>query len=389
MAVKPGIEVLLNDRRDRIRGARVGAVVHPASVLPDFRHTADALIECGEFRLASLFGPQHGARGEKQDNMVESEFYRDPHTGLPVHSLYGETRWPTEEMLQGLDVLLYDLQDVGTRVYTFIYTMAYCMEACARSGKEMVVLDRPNPVNGRDVEGNLLDPEFRSFVGRYPLPMRHGMTAGELARLFNAEYGIGCSLTVIEMQGWKRDHWFDQTGLPWVQPSPNLPTLDSATVYPGTVLVEGTGLSEGRGTTRPFELIGAPFIDSRAFAGRLNAQGLPGVWFRAAYFQPTFQKWAGQMCGGIQIHVTDREKFEPYLTGIAVISAARALYPDSFQWREPPYEYEYEKLPFDILSGGKGIAQMIEQQAPLSQIRQSWQEDVNGFLRQRAQYLIY
>jgi uncharacterized protein YbbC (DUF1343 family) len=389
MAVSPGIEVLLHDRRDRIRGARVGAVVHPASVLPDLRHTADALIECGEFQLVSLFGPQHGARGEKQDNMVESEFYRDPHTGLPVHSLYGETRWPTEEMLQGLDVLLYDLQDAGTRVYTFIYTMAYCMEACARSGKEMVVLDRPNPVNGRDVEGNLLDPEFRSFVGRYPLPMRHGMTAGELARLFNAEYGIGCSLTVVEMEGWKRDHWFDRTGLPWVQPSPNLPTLDSATVYPGTVLVEGTNLSEGRGTTRPFELIGAPFMDSRAFAERLNAQGLPGVWFRAAYFQPTFQKWAGQMCGGIQIHVTDREKFEPYLTGIAVISAARALCPDSFQWREPPYEYEYEKLPFHILSGGKGIAQMIERQAPLSQIRQSWQDDINEFLRIRAQYLIY
>jgi len=389
MAVRPGIEVLLNDRRDRIRGARLGAVVHPASVLPDLRHTADALIECGELPLVSLFGPQHGARGEKQDNMVESEFYRDPHTGLPVHSLYGETRWPTEEMLQELDVLLYDLQDAGTRVYTFIYTMAYCMEACARCGKEMMVLDRPNPVNGREVEGNLLDPEFRSFVGRYPLPMRHGMTAGELARLFNAEYGIGCSLTVVEMQGWKRDHWFDRTGLPWVQPSPNLPTLDSATVYPGTVLVEGTGLSEGRGTTRPFELIGAPFIDSRAFAAHLNAQGLPGVWFRAAYFQPTFQKWAGQMCGGIQIHVTDRERFEPYLTGIAVISAARALYPDSFKWREPPYEYEYEKLPFHILSGGKGIAEMIERQAPLSQIRQSWQQDINAFLRMRAQYLIY
>ncbi len=389
MAVSPGIEVLLKDRRDLIRGARVGAVVHPASVLPDFRHTADALIECGEFRLVSLFGPQHGARGEKQDNMVESEFYRDPHTGLPVHSLYGETRWPTEEMLEGVDALLYDLQDAGTRVYTFIYTMAYCMEACARYGKEMIVLDRPNPVNGTDVEGNLLNPEFRSFVGLYPLPMRHGMTAGELARLFNAEFGIGCRLTVVEMQGWTRDFWFDETRLPWVQPSPNLPTLDSATVYPGTVLVEGTGLSEGRGTTRPFELIGAPFVDSRAFAERLNAQRLPGAWFRPAYFQPTFQKWAGQMCGGVQIHVTDRERFEPYLTGIAVISAARALYPESFKWRDPPYEYESEKLPIHILAGGKGIAEMIERQAHLSQIRQSWQEDVSGFLRKRAEYLLY
>ena len=389
MPVRPGIEMLLSEQRDLVKAARVGVVVHPASVLSDLRHTADVLAECRDFKLVSLLGPQHGARGEKQDNMIESEFYRDPDIGLPVHSLYGDTRCPTKEMLGDIDVLLYDLQDAGTRVYTFIHTMAYCMEACARYGKRMIVLDRPNPVNGRAVEGNILDPDFRSFVGLYPIPMRHGMTTGELALLFNSEFGIHCDLAIVEMDGWHRDYWFEQTGLPWVQPSPNLPTIDSAIVYPGTVLVEGTCLSEGRGTTRPFELVGAPFIQSRTYAAYLNALHLPGVWFRPAYFQPTFQKWAGVMCGGVQIHVLDRENFEPCLTGIAVISAARALYPESFKWRNPPYEYEYEKLPIEILCGGKTIPDLIDRGAPPNEIRQSWQNDVTAFQRQRAPYLLY
>jgi uncharacterized protein YbbC (DUF1343 family) len=389
MRVQPGIEVLLKKRRNLIKAARVGAVVHPASVLPDLGHSADALAECPDFTLVSLFGPQHGARGEKQDNMIESEFYRDPDIGLPVHSLYGDTRCPTEDMLRDIDVLLFDLQDAGTRVYTFIHTMAYCMESCARYGKRMIVLDRPNPINGRTVEGNLLNPEYRSFVGLYPIPMRHGMTTGELALLINSEFGIHCDLTIIEMDGWRRDLWFEQTGLSWVQPSPNLPTIDSAVVYPGAVLVEGTCLSEGRGTTRPFELIGAPFIESRKYASYLNALNLPGVYFRAAYFQPTFQKWTGEMCGGIQIHVRDRESFEPYLTGIAVISAAHALYPEFFEWRKPPYEYECEKLPIEILCGGKTIPALISSSASPDEIRHSWQNDVAAFQRQRAPYLLY
>jgi uncharacterized protein YbbC (DUF1343 family) len=389
MRVRPGIEVLLDNRKNLIRGARIGFVVHPASILPDFQHAADALFACTESRLVSLFGPQHGARGEKQDNMIESEFYRDPDTGLPVHSLYGETRRPTEEMMKDLDLLICDLQDAGTRVYTFINTMAYCMEACTAYGKQMIVLDRPNPINGRQVEGNLLKPDYRSFVGLFPIPMRHGMTIGELALLFNSEFGLGCSLTVVPMEGWQRDKWFDQTGLPWVQPSPNLPTPDSAVVYPGMVLVEGTCLSEGRGTTRPFELVGAPFIRSSQYAESLNDLGLPGVWFRPAYFQPTFQKWAGKMCGGVQIHVRDRESFEPYLTGIAIISTAQALYPESFEWRSPPYEYEREKLPIEIISGGSEIPEMIRRQMPLDRARQSWQSEVSGFLRLRQPYLMY
>jgi uncharacterized protein YbbC (DUF1343 family) len=389
MSVNPGIEILLKDNLSMIRGAKVGAVVHPASVLCNLRHTADALRECGAFRLVSLFGPQHGARGEKQDNMVESSFYRDPDTDLPVHSLYGETRKPAEDMLQDIEVLLFDLQDVGTRVYTFIHTMAYCMQACALYGKRMIVLDRPNPINGRRIEGNLLDPDYRSFVGLYPIPMRHGMTVGELARFFNTEFKINCDLTVIPMEGWRRDLWFDQTGLPWIMPSPNLPTLDSATVYPGTVLIEGTMLSEGRGTTRPFELIGAPYINSRIFAEKLNDLELPGVRFRPANFQPTFQKWTGEMCGGVQIHVQDRDLLEPYLTGIAVISTAKALYPEDFQWRNPPYEYEDEKLPIEILCGGKAVPGMIRKGIVIDQIRQSWEHDIEAFTKQREPYLLY
>jgi len=389
MRVRPGIEVLLEERKDLIGGARVGVVVHPASIIPDFEHTVDALYAMKDCRLVSIFGPQHGARGEKQDNMIESAHYRDPDTGIFVHSLYSETRRPTAAMLEGIDVLLFDLLDVGTRVYTFIHTMAYCMEACAENHTSIIVLDRPNPLNCLQVEGNLLDPDFRSFVGLYPIPMRHGMTTGELARMFHAEFGIRCDLTVVAMEGYERKYWYDQTGLPWIQPSPNLPTLDSATAYAGLVLVEGTCLSEGRGTTRPFELIGAPFIQSRVYAESLNALELPGVWFRPAHFEPTFQKWKSEMCGGVQIHVTDREAFEPYLTGIAAISTAKSLYPDSFQWRKPPYEYEREKLPIEILCGGKEIPRMIDFGMPIIKIRQSWQSDIASFMQKRKPYLLY
>ncbi len=389
MTVRPGLEVLLYGEKQFLSGARVGAVVHPASILPNLQHTADALQEKKTFHLVSLFGPQHGARGEKQDNMIESDFYRDPDTALPVHSLYGETRWPTEEMLSDVDVLCFDLQDVGTRVYTFIHTMAYCLQACARYGKEMVVLDRPNPINGVQVEGNVLDPEYSSFVGLYPLPMRHGMTAGELALLYNSHFGIGCRLTVVPMQGWRRRQWFDETGLPWIMPSPNLPTLGSATVYPGMVLMEGTLVSEGRGTTRPFEMVGAPYINARTLTERLNELRLPGVIFRSAYFEPTFQKHAGKICGGVQLHVQNRDLLEPYLTGIAVIQMIRSLYPDAFQWRQPPYEYESRRMPIEILCGGHTIPAQIEAGTSLDEIRQAWHQDVADFKELRKDYLLY
>jgi uncharacterized protein YbbC (DUF1343 family) len=389
MRVSTGIENLLRVRSPFIAGLRIGAVVHPASVLSDLRHTADVLANENWLRLVSLFGPQHGARGEKQDNMVESEFYRDPNTGLPVHSLYGTTRRPTEEMLADIDALVFDLQDVGTRVYTFINTMAYCMEACAQYGKRMMVLDRPNPINGFHVEGNRLLKEYGSFVGLYPIPMRHGMTVGELALFYNSEFNVGCDLEVVPMEGWKRAMWYDQTGLPWVQPSPNMPTLSSATVYPGMVLIEGTMMSEGRGTTRPFEFIGAPYIKPHLYAEYLNSLGLAGVHFRPAYFEPAYQKWAGVTCGGVQVHVSDRNVFEPYLTGISVIAAARRLFPDGFEWRKPPYEYEYEKMPIDLLCGNSEIAQLIEHGAQPEAVCQTWAGDVRNFLTRREAYLLY
>ena len=389
MSVRLGIEVLIGDRRSLLTGARVACVVHPASVLPDLRHTADVLHSEKSIQLVSMFGPQHGARGEKQDNMIESEFYRDPDTGIPVHSLYSATRRPTTEMLEDVDVLVYDLQDVGTRVYTFIHTMAYCMEMCARMMRKMIVADRPNPITGRAIEGSLLDPAYRSFIGLYPIPMRHGMTVGELALLFNSEFGLGCDLTVIPMEGWSRSEWFDSTGLPWVQPSPNIPTLDSAVVYPGAVLVEGTHLSEGRGTTRPFEYVGAPYIKARDYAGQLNSLGLPGVVFRPAYFQPTFQKWAGQMCGGVQFHVTDRDAFEPCLTGVMAIATARQMYPLEFSWLQPPYEYEYERMPIEILCGGQRLPQLIDSGTDPDEIRAFWRNDSARFERQRRPYLLY
>ena len=389
MKVRPGIEILIHNRSGLLKGARVGAVVHPASVLPDLRHSADALREKKEFRLVSLFGPQHGARGENQDNMVESGFYRDRDTGLPVHSLYGDTRRPTEEMMEDIDVLIFDLQDAGTRVYTFIHTMAYCMESCAAFRKKMIVLDRPNPIGGSRVEGNVLLEEYRSFVGLYPVPMRHGLTVGEMALLINKEFDIQCDLNVIAMQGWKRDFWFDQTGLPWIQPSPNLPTIDTAAVYPGMVLFEGTQCSEGRGTTRPFEFIGAPFIRSRHYADYCNSLELPGVYFRPASFLPTFNKHAGEMCGGVQVHVTDRGRYEPYLTGIAAVSAVRSLYPGFFKWSDPPYEYEFNKKPIEILCGCREVPDMIENGISWNRIRQYWQEDVQAFKCLRKPFLLY
>jgi uncharacterized protein YbbC (DUF1343 family) len=389
MRVRLGVEIFLEEQQGLVRGARVGAVVHPASILPDLSHTADVLHGASAISLEALFGPQHGARGELQDNMIESDDYIDSDTGLEVFSLYGKTRWPTEPMMSEIDVLLFDLQDVGTRVYTFIYTMAYCMEACARFGKRCIVLDRPNPINGLGVEGNLLEPEYKSFVGRYPIPMRHGMTAGELALLFNQQFGIGCDLTVVPMRGWKRAMWFEECGLPWIQPSPNLPTVDSTVVYPGMVLVEGTPLSEGRGTTRPFELIGAPYIKAPAFAGYLNGLGLPGVHFRPVYFQPTFQKCAGLMCGGVQVHVLDRTSFEPYLAGISTIAAAKALYPGFFAWRQAPYEYEYNKLPIEILCGGRTLPELMDRGAKPPEIRASWQKDESLFIAQRKPFLLY
>jgi uncharacterized protein YbbC (DUF1343 family) len=339
--------------------------------------------------LKALFGPQHGIRGDVQDNMVETPHTLDRETGLPVYSLYSETREPTEEMLADLDVLVCDLQDVGCRIYTFVYTIANCMRAAARLGKRVIVCDRPNPIGGVAVEGNVLESEFASFVGQFPIPTRHGMTTGELARMFNSQWGIGCDLEVVPMEGWARELWFDETDAPWVIPSPNMPTLDSATVFPGTVHIEGTQVSEGRGTTRPFELVGAPYIDAAEFERHLQSIGLPGVRFRASNFLPTFQKHSGKVCGGIQIHVTDRQSFKPVVTGVAVVKACFDLYGESFRWKEPPYEYVFDKNPFDVISGTDALRTSIESGETLDSITDSWSEGLKEFMSLRSEYLLY
>ncbi len=349
----------------RLRRKRLGLVAHPASVTSRLEFAADALLR-SRFNLCALFGPQHGARGEKQDNMIESEHYADPVTGLPVHSLYSEVRKPTPAMLKGLDTILFDLQDVGTRVYTFIWTMALVMEACAEHNIQFVVLDRPNPIGLNAVEGPVVQAGYESFVGLHPLPLRHGMTVGEIALWLNAPTdtggrGIGCPLEVVRCHGLDRnsDTAMGNRGLPWVMPSPNLPGPESCLVYPGMVLLEGTNLSEGRGTTRPFELFGAPWIDPVAFVARLNEAQLPGIVFRPCHFEPTFNKHAGQLCGGAQLYPTG-PGFKPVRTAIEILVAARELAPGHLSWIDPPYEYEEILPPIDILWGSPALREGVD-----------------------------
>jgi uncharacterized protein YbbC (DUF1343 family) len=384
-----GLERLCESGRGLIEGSRVGLLCNQASVDHGLNHSADVLRGTHGVNLTALFGPQHGIRGDLQDNMIETPHTLDAETGLPVHSLYSETREPTPEMLRDVDVLVCDLQDVGCRIYTFVYTIANCMRVARKLGKRLIVCDRPNPIGGRAVEGNLLESGFESFVGQFPLPTRHGMTACELARMFNEEWGIGCELEVVPLEGWSRELWFDETDVPWVMPSPNIPTLDSATVFSGTVHLEGTQVSEGRGTTRPFELVGAPYIEAGEFARTLEALGLPGVKFRPTNFQPTFQKHAGATCGGVQIHVLERDEFKPVITGLAVVKACFDLYGEKFRWKEPPYEYVFDKNPFDVISGTDRLRLDFERGRTLEEIERSWQSELETFKTKRAKYLLY
>jgi uncharacterized protein YbbC (DUF1343 family) len=382
VSVTLGVEALAAS--NRLSGQRVGLVCNPASVDHQLRHSADVLTDAGA-TLAALFGPQHGFRSDRQDDMIETPHGRDATREVPVYSLYSETRIPTAEMLDGIDVMVVDLTDVGTRVYTYIYTMANCMRACKAHGVPVVVADRPNPVGGVDVEGPPLDPAWTSFVGQFPIPLRHGLTIGELAELFNVEFGLGADLDVVPMSGWHRTQYLDETDLPWVLPSPNLPTLDSLVVYPGMVLLEGTMLSEGRGTTRPFELFGAPWLDAEQLAVRLNGAELPGVQFRAAGFEPTFQKHAGEACGGCQIHVFDRQRYRPVRTALAIIDACRASDPARFGWKLPPYEYEHDRMPIDLLWGSDALRTHVDAGGTAVDLA----VDSTAYLALREKYLRY
>ena len=382
-----GSEKLLTSTR--LNGLRVGVLANPASIDHGFSHVVDRLSHSNRFKLTAIFGPQHGYRSDLQDNMIETPHAKDRRRNIPIFSLYSETREPTKDMLGLIDVLVVDLQDVGARIYTFIYTMANCLRAAARHGLPVIVCDRPNPIGGTQVEGPTLEPGFESFVGQFRMPMRHGLTIAELAGLFNERHGISANLEVVSMEGWSRDMYWDATDLPWVMPSPNMPTLDTAIIYPGTVLYEGTILSEGRGTTRPFELIGAPWLDGDELASRMNKLGLKGVHFRGITFEPTFQQHARMTCGGCQIHVTSRAKFLPVKTGVSLLRECYGSAPDRFKWRDPPYEYEHDKMPIDILAGSPALRQQVESQMPLEEIVASWRQGVTEFEEIRRSYLLY
>ena len=369
----------------------MGLVANPTAVNRGLDHAADLLHRRPEVDLRCLFGPEHGLRGSAQDMAAVAD-HTDSATGLPVASLYGDTLAslsPAPEQLARLDVLLFDVQDVGARYYTYGATLALCMRAAAVSGVRVVVLDRPNPIGGAAVEGGGLDAGLESFCGLYPAPQRHGMTLGELARLYNETFGIGCELDVAACEGWPRSAYYDQCGLPWVMPSPNMPTPDTALVYPGMVLLEGTNLSEGRGTTRPFEIAGAPWLDAHGLSAAMNGLGLPGVWFRPAEFQPTFQKHAGETCGGCQLHVTDRAAFRPVLAAVAFMQVCRRLAPDRFAWREPPYEYETVIPPIDILSGSDALRRALDADVPCTAIAEEWAADLDAFRPLRDRHLAY
>lgn len=384
-----GIEQLIAEPLPSFAGKRLALLCNQASTDSHFRHSRDLLMQAFPHQLVCLFSPQHGFFSEKQDNMVESGHGWDAVTGLPVFSLYGETREPTAVMFEGFDILLIDLQDVGTRVYTFIWTVVYCLRQAAASSKKVVVLDRPNPVGGQLLEGNLLKPDLRSFVGLYDIPMRHGLTMGELAMLCNRELGIHADLDVVRMGGWTREMFFADTGLPWVFPSPNMPTPLTALVYPGQVIWEGTNVSEGRGTTLPFELVGAPFIKPQQVIAQLSRTDLPGCVLRPICFEPTSGKWAGQTCAGFHLHVTEPRRFLAYRLSLALLEAFLQLYPNDFAWKQPPYEYEYHKLPIDLILGDRAVREAVQQGANIIELEQSWQEELAAFEEQRRTVFLY
>jgi uncharacterized protein YbbC (DUF1343 family) len=387
-----GIDHLLSQPEKYLQGKTVGLIVNHTSLAGDGKHSITHFLSHSAFTLQALFAPEHGLNGTAQD-MIPIDNEVDLLSGLDIKSLYGKNKdslVPDPALLHDIDNLVFDIQDIGSRYYTFIYTMANCMIICKQAGTRMVVCDRPNPINGTSVEGNLVGEAWRSFVGQYPLPNRHGMTVGELARLFNEHFGIHCDLTVVPMSGWSREMWYDQTGMIWTPPSPNMPTLATATVYPGMCLIEGTLLSEGRGTTLPFEQIGAPFIDPHKLVARLETDShlLPGVFFRPQYFKPMFQKHAGEVCAGLQLHITDRDQFKPLPTTLALLRAIAEIYPDQLQWRTEPYEFVSDRLAIDLLYGNPKLRETIFTDS-FSLPALEEREELSAFLPLRQEYLIY
>ncbi len=386
-----GLEVFLQRELAPDLGERVGFLSNQACTDRNFLYAKDLLQEKLGERLTCLFSPQHGYYSEKQDNMIESDHFIDEKTGLKIYSLYGEHRKPTREMFAHLDTLLIDLVDVGTRVYTFMYTMAYCLEAAAEFGKKIIILDRPNPISGLEIEGNILREDVKSFVGLFPVPMRHGLTLGELALLFNREFQIDAMLEIVKVVGWRREQYFRDVDFPWIAPSPNMPGPETAMHYPGQVIWEGTSISEGRGTTLPFELFGAPYWKHEEIFSFIERQkyALPGILLRPLVFQPVAGKWAKENCYGFQIHVTDRKIYKPYKTGLVLLQAAMCCYPEKFSYKEPPYEYEYEKLPLDLILGDTVLREKIAAGVSVDDLEKGWQAELQEYDILRRKYFLY
>ena len=385
--VRVGLESV-KDYLHLFNGSRIGIIMNQASLDPNFRNTYEVFVREG-LNVTTLFGPQHGLFGHTQDNMIEWQGDEYSLNKVNVFSLYGETRKPTEEMLSGVDIIVFDVPDVGSRYYTFIWTMALAMEAAAEFGKKFVVLDRPNPINGDDVEGMMPNPRFTSFVGLYPLPVRHGLTAGEVAQYIRHNFLPEVQLKIIPLENWERKHYFPDTGIRWHMPSPNMPTPETALVYPGQCLLEATNISEGRGTTRPFEIFGAPWIDHTAMCDFLN-ETCPGAYFQPYYFEPTFHKYSGELCKGAFLHVTDRKSYRPLATTMTLLSYLIRHHGDHFRWKEPPYEYEYNKMPIDILLGSDKWRQELESGIrTVHEWSEMWAANEKNWKKHRETILLY
>ncbi len=387
--IATGLDQFGQEYWKRFRGQSLGLLANQASVDHNLQNAKDVISSVLPGQLKITFGPQHGFTGEDQDNMVETEDYVDPALHIPAISLYGKKTDRLSHFLDTIDLLVIDLQDVGTRVYTFISTMLFCLKEAAKAGKRVLLLDRPNPLGGVIVEGNLLRPEFYSLVGPFALPMRHGMTMGELANLFRDVFQIDCELTVLPLKGWFRHMLWKDTGLRWVMPSPNMPLSETAQVYPGQVIWEGTNISEGRGTCRPFEIFGAPFINPFVIKKQLASEDMEGCYLQEYYFRPTFNKWKNERCGGFMIHVIDPITYRPYRTSLALLTIIKETYGDEFTWRKPPYEYDFERFPIDLILGDASIRLALEEGKESKELIADYIQELEGFLEFRRPYLIY
>jgi len=387
--VATGLDLFKEEYWKNLKGYRLGLLSNQASLDSNLQSAKEIIAQLLPGQLKVLFGPQHGHGGQDQDNMVETDHSFDEDLKIPVFSLYSKYREPLPEMLELIDILIIDLQDVGTRVYTFASTTLNCLKAVAKSGRKILILDRPNPLGGEILEGNLLRPELYSFVGPYSIPMRHGLTLAEMARIFNDVFNIESDLDIIPMRGWNRHMLWQETGLKWIMPSPNMPLPETAQVYPGQVAWEGTNLSEGRGTCRPFEMFGAPFLDTKSIKKHLMPEAVSGCYLQEISFRPTFQKWEGQFCNGFMIHVIDHTTYCPYFTTLALLKAIVEIHRRDFTWKEPPYEYEYEKMPIDMILGDSGLRTEIETGGDLMRIKERWSKESGEFFRFRIPYLLY